>query len=294
MGQGILADAAAKSPPELVVLIWYDFPNRDCAAAASMGEICCAYLPNGRCDWGNGGDCAEGINEYKTTYVDPFIEVLVEYRGRVPVVIVYEPDSLPNFATNLGVPNCAAVETRNAYSQGASYALTELAEKTDATIYVDAAHGGWLGWHNNMLKFMDELKGLTVPWNKIRGFSPTWLDTSPWVRWVLSSLTASQSPIGMATASTAKTAETPAAKILAISSANGIQETESRTMHRCCAGLPRGSWAWTHMSSSTRGAMESLVRALTRRTGATFATQEQAITLQQMCPIPLCWMLSST
>merc|ERR1719422_1809442 len=169
--RGILADAAAKSPPELVVLMWYDLPNRDCAAAASMGEICCAYLPNGRCDWGNGGDCAAGINEYKTTYVDPFVEVLVEYRGRVPVVIVYEPDSLPNFATNLGVPNCAAVETRNAYSQGASYALTELATKTDATIYVDAAHGGWLGWHNNMLKFMDELKGLTVPWEKIRGFS---------------------------------------------------------------------------------------------------------------------------
>jgi len=169
--EGILADAATKSPAELVVLIWYDFPNRDCAAAASMGEICCAYLPNGRCDWGNGGDCAAGLNEYKTTYVDPFIEVLVEYRGRVPVVIVFEPDSLPNFATNLGRPNCAALETRNAYSQGASYALTELAEKTDATIYVDAAHGGWLGWHNNMMAFMDELKGLTVPWNKIRGFS---------------------------------------------------------------------------------------------------------------------------
>merc|ERR1719517_62922 len=169
--EGILADAAAKSPPELVVLIWYDFPNRDCAAAASMGEICCAYLPNGRCDWGNGGDCAAGINEYNTEYVDPFVDVLVEYKGKVPVVIVFEPASLPNFATNLGVANCAATETRNAYAQGASYALTELAEKTDATIYVDAAHGGWLGWHNNMIKFMDELRGLTVPWNKIRGFS---------------------------------------------------------------------------------------------------------------------------
>jgi len=78
---------------------------------------------------------------------------------------------LPNFATNLGRPNCAALETRNAYAQGATYALTELTSKTDATVYVDAAHGGWLGWHNNMLKFMDELKGLDVPWNKIRGFS---------------------------------------------------------------------------------------------------------------------------
>merc|ERR1719394_1122232 len=120
--QGILADAASKSPPELVVLIWYDFPNRDCAAAASAGEICCAYNADRTCDWGNGGDCSEGIKQYKTKYVDPFVEVLSEFKGRVPVVIVFEPDSLPNFATNLGKPHCGALETRNAYQEGAKYA----------------------------------------------------------------------------------------------------------------------------------------------------------------------------
>merc|ERR1719330_87650 len=169
--QGILADAASKSPPELVVLIWYDFPNRDCAAAASAGEICCAYKPDGKCDWGNGGDCASGINEYTTEYVDPFVEVLVEFKGRVPVVIVFEPDSLPNFATNLGKPHCGALETRNAYQEGAKYALTELTAKTDATVYIDAAHGGWIGWHNNMMKYMATLKELDLSWDKIRGFS---------------------------------------------------------------------------------------------------------------------------
>merc|ERR1719356_1656081 len=199
--EGILADAAAKSPPELVVLIWYDFPNRDCAAAASMGEICCAYLPNGRCDWGNGSDCAAGLNEYKTTYVDPFIEVLVEYKGRV---------------------------------------------------------------------------------------------TSPWVRCVLGNPTARQSPIGMATVLMAETGQMPAAKILVIFSVNGIQEMVSKIMHRCCAGLPRESWAWMRTSSSTRGAMECLVRALTRRIGATFATQEQAMSPQQMFLRRRSWMPFST
>jgi len=169
--QGILADAASRSPPELVVLIWYDFPNRDCAAAASAGEICCAYNSDGTCDWGNGGDCAAGIEVNKTGYVDPFIEVLVEYKGRVPVVIVFEPDSLPNFATNLGKPHCGSVETRNAYSEGAKYGLAQLTSKTDASVYIDAAHGGWIGWDNNMMKFMSTLKGLDLPLDKVRGFS---------------------------------------------------------------------------------------------------------------------------
>jgi hypothetical protein len=39
--EGILRDASTRSPPELVVLIFYDLPNRDCHAKASNGEICC-------------------------------------------------------------------------------------------------------------------------------------------------------------------------------------------------------------------------------------------------------------
>jgi hypothetical protein len=39
--EGILRDASSRSPPELVVLIFYDLPNRDCHAKASNGEICC-------------------------------------------------------------------------------------------------------------------------------------------------------------------------------------------------------------------------------------------------------------
>lgn len=169
--EGILADAASKPQSELVVLIWYDFPNRDCAAAASAGEICCAYNDDGTCDWGNGGDCATGIEEYKTGYVDPFIEVLAEYKGKVRVAIIFEPDSLPNFATNMDKPHCGSEETRNAYTKGAKYALNELVSKTDAAVYIDAAHGGWLGWHKNIMSFMGTLKELDVPFGKIRGFS---------------------------------------------------------------------------------------------------------------------------
>jgi len=47
--EGILKDASSKSPPELVVLIFYDLPNRDCDAKASIGEICCTKSDDGTC-----------------------------------------------------------------------------------------------------------------------------------------------------------------------------------------------------------------------------------------------------
>jgi len=169
--EGILKDAASKSPPELVALIFYDLPNRDCDAKASNGEICCTKKADGTCDYDTQSDCADGIAEYKKDYVDPFVSVLAEYKGKVPVVLVVEPDSLPNLASNLGHPHCGNTATQAAYKQGIKYALTELADKTDAALYLDAAHGGWLGWADNLDKFIALLKGMALPFDKMRGFS---------------------------------------------------------------------------------------------------------------------------
>ena len=49
--EGILADAASKHPPQLVVFIVYDLPNRDCHAKASNGEICCNPNADGTCNY---------------------------------------------------------------------------------------------------------------------------------------------------------------------------------------------------------------------------------------------------
>lgn len=169
--EGILKDASSKSPPELVVLIFYDLPNRDCDAKASNGEICCTKNADGTCDYDTESDCKDGIAEYKSTYVDPFVSVLMEYKGKVPVVLVVEPDSLPNLASNLGHPHCGNTATQQSYHQGIQYALSELSEKTDATLYLDAAHGGWLGWENNLEKYIALLKDMALPFDKMQGFS---------------------------------------------------------------------------------------------------------------------------
>eukprot|EP00419_Tripos_fusus_P090387 CAMPEP_0172860720 /NCGR_PEP_ID=MMETSP1075-20121228/72246_1 /TAXON_ID=2916 /ORGANISM="Ceratium fusus, Strain PA161109" /LENGTH=770 /DNA_ID=CAMNT_0013708785 /DNA_START=35 /DNA_END=2347 /DNA_ORIENTATION=+ len=168
--EGILKDASSKQ--ELVVFMWYDLPNRDCDALASNGEICCTKKSNGRCDYTAPGDCTDGIKEYCTDYVDPFVSVLQEYEGKTNVALVMEPDGLANLATNRGHPHCGNSATQKAYKEGVKYAVEQLTSKAPSVaIYLDAAHGGWLGWENNMKYFMHMLRDLDLPWDKVRGFA---------------------------------------------------------------------------------------------------------------------------
>jgi len=168
--EGILKDASSKQ--ELVVFMWYDLPNRDCDALASNGEICCTKKSDGRCDYTAPGVCTDGIKEYCSEYVDPFVSVLAEYEGKANVALVMEPDGLANLATNRGHPHCGNTATQTAYKEGVKYAIEQLSSKAPSVaIYLDAAHGGWLGWENNLKYFMNMLKGMALPWNKIRGFA---------------------------------------------------------------------------------------------------------------------------
>ncbi len=166
---GILADAARKGN-QLVTLIVYDLPNRDCHAKASNGEICCTYNADGTCNYDAGGDCSAGINTYKTRYIDPLVAVFKRYPN-VPIVAIVEPDSLPNLASNQGDPHCGNSATTAAYTIGIPYAVAALAKLSNVAVYVDAAHGGWLGWQNNLGTFVNLIKQLNIPSFGVRGFS---------------------------------------------------------------------------------------------------------------------------
>jgi len=166
----ILRDATSKNPVPLVVFIVYDLPNRDCHAKASNGEICCYANSDGTCNYDQSGDCAQGINTYKTKYIDPLVGVISRYRT-VPVVAVIEPDSLPNLATNRGDPHCGNSATVAAYTTGVPYAIERLSTLPNVAMYLDAAHGGWLGWSNNIQLFAQQVASLPGVLGKIRGFS---------------------------------------------------------------------------------------------------------------------------
>jgi len=167
--QGILADAQSKGN-QLVVFIVYDLANRDCHAKASNGEICCTYNADKTCNFDASGDCADGISTYKSKYIDPLATVLKKFPNS-PIVLIIEPDSLPNLATNQADPHCGNSATKASYEQGIPYAVNTLKSACpNCALYVDAAHSGWLGWPNNMQSFSQEVARLNIA-SKLRGYA---------------------------------------------------------------------------------------------------------------------------
>jgi cellulose 1,4-beta-cellobiosidase len=166
----------------MAALVVYDLPNRDCAAAASNGEIPCADAA-----------CAVGINTYKTQYIDKLVNVLKQFPDLVIVAIV-EPDSLPNLATNLATPKCTQAKT--AYITGVAYAIQQLSTLSNVNIYVDAAHGGWLGWDTGRaeaVSVFSQVLNLAGGASKIRGFSTNVAGYQP-----LGSMTSTDDPCSLA------------------------------------------------------------------------------------------------
>jgi len=168
--EGILKDAASKSPVPLVTLIVYDLPNRDCRAKASNGEICCVYNADRTCDYNTDNQaCTAGLKEYETEYVDIYASIVAKYNGVVPMALIIEPDSLPNMASNMKDPHC--FNSATAYKEGIKYAINTISTASPkASLYLDAAHGGWLGWSDNMNAFTKLVQDMDIS-SKIRGFA---------------------------------------------------------------------------------------------------------------------------
>jgi cellulase/cellobiase CelA1 len=93
-----------------------------------------------------------------------------QYHTKVEVVLIIEPDSLPNLATNSGIPGCGNSATTNAYKTGVAYAINKFKD-LNVTMYLDAAHGGWLGWEDNTGKFVNLLTSMDFSLSSLRGFS---------------------------------------------------------------------------------------------------------------------------
>jgi cellulose 1,4-beta-cellobiosidase len=160
--EGALMDAASKPVKQTIILVVYNLPNRDCAAHSSQGTICCTYLPDGRCDYSKNTDnCEAGLNQYKE-YIDVYVDLVATYQDKVNIALVIEVDSLPNLITNMGKLACRNSE--RAYKDGIKYAVEQFARKSPkAWIYLDAAHGAWLGWlDSNLVPFTRLIQSMGI------------------------------------------------------------------------------------------------------------------------------------
>ena len=149
------AQQAAGGPPALTVFVVYDLPNRDCSAKSSGGELSTE---------------AGGEQRYKSEFIDKIAEQFAAFPEQ-RIAVVLEPDSLPNLATNMNVPRCA--QSDGVYRRSVAYAISKLA-LPNVSIYLDAAHAGWLGWDANrtkIAKIFKDVLSLAGGAHKIRGFS---------------------------------------------------------------------------------------------------------------------------
>ncbi|CAK7208227.1 1,4-beta-D-glucan cellobiohydrolase cel6c [Sporothrix bragantina] len=157
-------------------LVIYDLPGRDCAAKASNGELKVGEL-----------------DKYKSQYIDPIV-TLIKAHPNTAFALVIEPDSLPNLVTNADKDTCK--NSASGYEDGVAYALKSL-NLPNVIMYIDAGHGGWLGWDANLKPGAQELakvyKAAGSP-KQVRGIST---NTAGWNSW-------DESPGEFSTASDAK------------------------------------------------------------------------------------------
>ncbi|KNG50486.1 cellobiohydrolase-like protein II precursor [Stemphylium lycopersici] len=124
---------------QIAALVIYDLPGRDCAAKASNGELAVGEL-----------------NIYKTEYIDPIVAIFKKYPNTA-IALVIEPDSLPNLVTNIDLQTCK--DSASGYREGVAYALKQL-NLPNVMMYIDAGHGGWLGWNDNLKPGAKELSAV--------------------------------------------------------------------------------------------------------------------------------------
>ncbi|KAI1812893.1 1, 4-beta cellobiohydrolase [Poronia punctata] len=169
-------DAIADLPCENILgLVIYDLPGRDCAAKASNGEL-----------------SADELDRYKSEYIDPIVEK-IKANPNSAFALIIEPDSLPNLVTNIDETACQ--EAADAYEAGVAYALEQL-NLPNVVMYIDAGHGGWLGWDDNIKPGAEELakvyKAAGSP-EQVRGFAT---NIAGWNAWDLSPGEFADSPDG--------------------------------------------------------------------------------------------------
>nr|WP_281891103.1 glycoside hydrolase family 6 protein [Paenibacillus sp. YYML68] len=164
---------AQKKPgtPITAQFVIYNLPGRDCHALASNGELPLTQ---------------QGLNTYKTEYIDEIIKVLANPKYQdIRIVTIIEPDSLPNLVTNLSDQRCAQAASSGIYMAGVQYALDKLHAIPNVYTYLDIGHSGWLGWDNNrkgtVQLYTNMAKGTKAGFASVDGFVTNTSNTTPLV-----------------------------------------------------------------------------------------------------------------
>eukprot|EP00833_Pecoramyces_ruminatium_P002459 jgi/Orpsp1_1/1176491/evm.model.c7180000057811.1 len=130
-----------------VVFILYMIPTRDCNSQASAGG-------------------ASSLETYKG-YIDSISKTISSHPS-TKVVMVVEPDTLGNLVTGSSEA-CKTVHTL--HKNALSYAVNVFGAMSNVSVYLDAAHGKWLGGVTDKVAAVIKEILSNAPNGKIRGLS---------------------------------------------------------------------------------------------------------------------------
>lgn len=162
-------DEALAQGADVFQFVFYDLPNRDCAALASNGELRISE---------------NGMDDYKNIYTKNITDILKDGKyAQLRIVALVEVDSLPNLVTNLDEPDCQEANGPGGYREGITYALNELGKVPNVYSYLDVAHSGWLGWPDNFSEgsalIANVVIGTDKGWNSVAGFASNSANYTP-------------------------------------------------------------------------------------------------------------------
>jgi len=176
-----------------VVFVMYMIPTRDCNSNASAGG-------------------ASDLDKYKS-YVDSIANTIKSYGTNV--VMIVEPDTLGNLVTG---DSEACQSVHQLHKDALSYALNVYGAMSNVAVYLDAAHGKWLGSSTDKVAAVIKEIVDNAPNGKLRGISTNVSNYQP-----LSaesayhqSLSASLSAVGL-----------PGLKFIVDTSRNGVDVTDT-------------------------------------------------------------------
>nr|AAP33843.1 hybrid 1,4-beta-glucanase [synthetic construct] len=130
-----------------VVFILYMIPTRDCNSLASAGG-------------------AKDLAKYQG-YVDKIAATIKSYPDS-KVVMVIEPDTLGNLITGSSE---ACKNVHQLHKDALSYAVNVFGNMSNVSVYLDAAHGAWLGSSTDKVASVVKEILNNAPNGKIRGLS---------------------------------------------------------------------------------------------------------------------------
>jgi len=144
---GEVAQHLEAAGSKTVVFIMYMIPTRDCNSLASAGG-------------------AASLDTYKG-YVNDISNTIKKYPNS-KVVMVIEPDTLGNLVTGTS-ESCKTVH--GMHKNALSYAVDVFGSMNNVSVYLDAAHGKWLGEVTDKVAAVIKEILNNAPNGKIRGLS---------------------------------------------------------------------------------------------------------------------------